>query len=194
MYSLSVTSSLLPRSHTWLIVKQLSLSPLIFSIPVSFPIFPSIVVVQEWQVIPSMHSFRRDTPASAAWLGDKVGAFCLGLLGAWLSRNKLATTSLSCSKDVSEGTKVTLRPILSGFSLTSSTPWIWASFFKASCWAAGSRFGVGITWVSTGTAVTVVVSDSGESKPMSSMASDRDSGLCRVWSNMMVAFLLPKDT
>ena len=48
--------------------------------------------------------------------------------------------------------------------------------------------------VSVATGVGEVDSDRLHSKPMSSMASDRDSGLCRLRSNMTVAFFNSKDT
>lgn len=170
-------------------------SPLIFSIPFSFPIFPSIVVVQEWQVIPSMQNFKSDTPLPVVWDGDKVGSFCMGLLGEWLSRSiKLDTTSLKCCDEVREGTKVTVRPICVGFFVTSRTPRMWDNFSRASCWAAAFRPKVGMTWVSVETGVAVLDSGVLDSKPMSSMASDRDSGLCWLLLNMTVAFFCSKDT
>lgn len=181
--------------HDYNLVKWSSTSPLIFSIPFSFPTFPSMVVVQEWHVILSMHNFRIDTPSPAVWEGDKVGAFCMGLLCAWLAASiKLDTDSLSCCEEVREGTKVTVRPICAGLSLTSSTPWIWDNFSRASCCAAGVRPEVRITWVSVETGVVVLDSERLDSKPMSSMASDRDSGLCWLGSNMTVAFSCSKDT
>lgn len=176
-------------------VKCSSTSPLIFSTPFSFPIFPSIVVTQEWQVIPSMHSFSSDTPPLVLWDGDKFGSFWEGLLGASLCGSiMLSTISLSCCREVREGTKETVRPVCAGLSLTSSTPGVWDNFSKASCCAARFRPEVGITWVSVGTGVAGLNSDGLDSKPMSSIASDRDSGLCWLGSNMILAFFCSKDT
>lgn len=168
---------------------------MIFSIPFSFPIFPSMVLEQEWQVIPSMFSLRSAALLPVVWDGDEAGPFAIGLwCGGFSAGVNTATTSLSCCAEVREGTKETVMPSGAELSRTSNTPWHWESFSRASCRAAGVRPEVGISWVSVGTGEAALESDRLDSNPMSSIASDRDSGLCWLWSNMTVAFFCSKDT
>ena len=169
-----------------------------------------MVVLQEWQVMPSTDSFTSATPDPALRGGgggereedgeggeeDEEGgeARRAGLAEAGVSGAVATpvTTSPSWGAVVREGTKTTERP--PALSLTSSTPWTRDSRARASWAAPGPGPGAGSSRVSVGTGSAELGSGGLDSKPMSSTASHRDAGLWRLGSNSTAALLSSRDT
>ncbi len=144
--------------------------PLIFSTPFNFPILPSMVVVQDRQTIPSIRIFTASTPLEERELGPSCASGARQLI-----------TSPSRSALIRDGTNVTARPWLSALSCVSTTPLDWSSALRA-CWIESVlQPAVLKTLVSVWTGVDVAFARL-HSKPISSMASARDSGPWRVWS------------
>lgn len=164
-------------SHWWYLG-----SPLIFWTPFNFPILPSMVVVQDRQVMPSMRIFSNTTLPELRELAWSVEV--LPELGSVFSISWILSTLTRA------GTNMTLRFLPSPFSLASSTPLTWQS------WETDTALQLltGNSLVSVWTTVVGVAFVALDSKPMSSIASAKDFGVWCAWSNITVAILCSKDT
>ena len=161
-------------------IKQITsgILPLIRWTPCSFPIFPSMVLVHEWQVIPSTFIFSMTSPAWAILKSSQIPDFFSRVP---VSKLRAGTSSTIWLAFTIEGIIITTAALCWGEILMSVTPFVlsnvlWICSHGGASEAAAVRNTVS---VKTGSGLGLCRT---ASKPMSSMASCRVFGVCSLGS------------